>query len=154
MTASSPSRVERAEHQLDAPVAAHGGAQRDFSTYRTAPPLEGFLAFCREELKVPYLWSKQRELAERCFTHPLTVAVSGNAVGQDFAAASLMLYEVHVNGAKILLMSGGEQQVADISMAKVAQLWHPGLWTGLFRLSVRVPGNGDVGIVVRGGGGV
>ena len=137
---TAPSRIDRLTGHVDALVAAHEGTQRDFTPYRTMPPLDGFLAFCREELGVPYLWSKQRVTAETFFTHPLTVVMSGNAVGKDFVAACVMLYEVHVHGAKILLMSGGEQQVADISMSKVAALWHPGLGTDLYRMSLRVPG--------------
>jgi phage terminase large subunit len=152
MTGSvSPARLERFGAELDALIAAHEGARRDFTRYRTEPPLNGFLAFCREELKVSYLWSKQRALAETFLTHPLTVAVSGNAAGKDYLAACLMLFEVHVHGAKILLMSGGEQQVADISMSKVAALWHGGLGTDLYRMSLRVPGNEDAGIVARAG---
>jgi len=148
---TSPARIDRLTDHVDALVAAHAGTQRDFTPYHTTPPLEGFLAFCREELGVPYLWSKQRAVAATFFTHPLTVVMSGNAVGKDFVAACVMLFEVHVHGAKILLMSGGEQQVTDISMSKVAALWHPGLGTDLYRMSLRVPGNEDAGIVARAG---
>src|SRR5438445_7635491 len=145
-------RVAQAEDQLDALIAAHEGAQRDFSGYRTVPPLEGFLAFCREELRVPYLWSKQREIAEAFFAHAHVVVQSGNAVGKDYLAAALMLFEVHVRGAKVMLMSGGEQQVADINMAKVARLWHRGLGSDLYRMSLRTA-NPEVGILARAGSG-
>jgi hypothetical protein len=153
MTNPSPYHVEHTGEEIDALIQRHRGRRRSFAQYDGG--LDAFLGFVKRELKARPPWQNrvhpersQHAIVESFFAHHLTAVSTANGVGKDYAMGLLALWWIHAHRGRVILISAGEDQAVQVSMAQVAQLWRPNLGSDLYRTSIRTDSEA-VGLQVR-----